>query len=114
MPILRIAWKNGGAQHMLLVKKAAAAVIAAQSKIQSESSEGGRERRQAAVVVGSLDSPAPAAVHAAASTGAVPIVRVQGPGIQQPSSSSTTITSTVSVPKPPRRILGPIRHKFKF
>ena len=87
MPRIRIAWKNGGAQHMSLVKKAAIAVIA-NSRVELE---GGRERRQAAVVVAPITTAAEAPTQLAFVEPEVPV----GPTVV-------------------RQILGPIRQKFKF
>ena len=75
---------------MALVKKAAIAVIANSRVVESE---GGRERRQAAVVVAPITTRAEAPSHCIASV--EPEVAV-GPTIVK------------------RKILGPIRHKFKF
>ena len=94
MPRIRIACRNGGAQHMALVKQAARAVVTA--NITANLSEGGRERRQATVVV------APMGVSAAVEATAV---TSNGMGPEVPD---------MFIKQRARPVLKAIRHKFKF
>ena len=117
MPYIRIAWKNGGDQHMSLIKKAARHVVKA-SLSQSETTEGGRERRQAAVVV-AIDPVSTAASTADAPASAAESILVDGPGVPivpvPVANLDASLLPSLSASAPiTRRTLKPIRWKFKF